>query len=134
MLLHSSDDEEGANVLDEGMYDDEKRMMELPYFFGAQTRDTPADVVDDDVIVKGRVTVVDDNEDGRRKAARIIAILVCSINYFLDESVVSSTTYLTFLQDYDIVFRPGQNYIFIFWGFRALGNIKNIKFGMKNIK
>ena len=30
--------------------------------------------------------------------------------------------------------RPRQNYIFIFWGFRALGNIKNIKFGMKNIK
>ena len=72
MLLHSSDDEEGANVLDEGkMYDDEKRMMELPYFFGAQTRDTPADAVD--VVVKG-LTVVDDNEDGRRKAARIIAI------------------------------------------------------------
>ena len=76
MLLHSSDDEEGANVLDEEMYDDEKRMMELPYFFGAQTRDTPADVVD--VVVKGRVTVVDDNEDGRRKAARIIAIIILS--------------------------------------------------------
>ena len=74
MLLHCSDDEEGANVLNEEMYDDEKRMMELPYFFGAQTRDTPADVVDDDAIVEC-LTVVDDNEDGRRKAARIIATI-----------------------------------------------------------
>ena len=30
--------------------------------------------------------------------------------------------------------RPGQNYIFIYWGFRTFKNIKNIKFGMKNIK
>ena len=77
--MHSSDDEEGANVLDEEMYDDEKRMTELPYFFGAQTRDTPADVVDDDVIVEC-LTVVDDNEDGRRKAAaRIIAIILSRV-------------------------------------------------------
>ena len=75
MLLHSSDDEEGANVLDEEMYDDEKRMMELPYFFGAQTltHDTPADAVD--AIVECLTVVDDNNEDGRRKAAaRIIAI------------------------------------------------------------